>query len=447
MILFSRISAYACSAICAGLLSVLLISCGSSSPAEESLTTAAETLPATETIPEIADKDTEPPDAEASAEVPAFGNRGVSQSMVTDDRAGEAVNLTLNLLQQVSSTTLISLGFSSAAANTCEEFDDSEAEDSCNGVLSDIESTCTEAADLIPSDSVLSDSFSDSMGCRVYFEAMIVAIADPEESARMCNELETEEEANICQGWAENLSEVGDMCDAAGGEREICLAAMFEVVSDVGLAPLVPMLSDLTDANCEARQSDIERDRCTTVVALSSVFSSICEAVADESERDDCKKALAPVTEYIIALMDVAFASASACYESFEEGIELEDCTMVLMLAAGNALCDELELGELEDLCFNDSDLCNFAVSGFGSGEERCLDALSQVSEGCEGLPAGPAQDGCRLAESGCSAIAIDIRREACVASIEGMNNLAACVAISSDISERVACVKDLDTG
>lgn len=443
MILFSRTSAYACSAICAGLLSMLLISCGSSSPAEESLTTAAEIPPATETIPDSADKGTEPPDAEASAEVPAFGNQGVSQSMVTDDRAGEAVNLTLNLLQQVSTTTLISLGFSSAAANTCEEFDDSEAEDSCNGVLSDIESTCAEAADLIPSDSV----FSDSMGCRVYFEAMIVAIADPEESARMCNELETEEEANICQGWAENLSEVGDMCDAAGDEREICLAAMFEVVSDFGLAPVVPMLSDLTDANCEARQSDIERDRCTVVVALSSVFSNICVAVADESEQDDCQKVFAPTTEYVIALMDVAFASAAACYESFEEGIELEDCAMILILVAGNALCDELELGELEDLCFNDSDLCNFAVSGFGSGEERCLDAQSQVSEGCEGLPAGPVQDGCRLAESGCSAIAIDIRREACVASLEGMNNLAACIAISSDISERVACVRDLDTG
>lgn len=443
MILFSRSSAYACSAICAGLLSVLLISCGSSSPAEESLTTAAEIPPATETIPEIADKDTEMPDAETSADVPAFGNQGVSQSMVTDDRAGEAVNLTLNLLQQVSTTTLISLGFSSAAANTCEEFDDSEAEDSCKGVLSDIESTCTEAADLIPSDSV----FLDSMGCRVYFEAMIVAIADPEESARMCNELETEEVANICQGWAENLSEVGDMCDAAGDEREICLAAMFEVVSDFGLAPVVPMLSDLTDANCEARQSDIERDRCTTVVALSSVFSSICEVVADESERDDCQKVFAPTTEYVIALMDVAFASASACYESFEEGIELEDCTMVLLLAASNALCDELDPTVQEDLCFSNSDLCNFAVSGFGSGEERCLNALDQVSEGCEGLPAGPAQEGCRLAESGCSAITIDIRREACVASLEGMNNLAACIAISSDISERVACMRDLDTG
>lgn len=443
MILFSRMSTYARSAICAGLISVLLVSCGSSSPAEESLTTAVEIPPTTETIPEIADKDTEPPDAEASAEVPAFGNQGVSQSMVTDDRAGEAVNLTLNFLQQVSTTTLISLGFSSAAANTCEEFDDSEAEDSCNGVLSDIESTCTEVADLIPSDSV----FLDSMGCRVYFEAMIVAIADPEESARMCNELETEEEANICQGWAENLSEVGDMCDAAGDEREICLAVMFEAVSDFALAPLVPMLSDLTNANCEARQSDIERDRCTTVVALSSVFSSLCEVVADESERDDCKKALAPVTEYVIALMDVAFASAAACYESFEEGIELEDCTMVLMLATGNALCDELDPAVQEDLCFSNSDLCNFAVSSFESGEERCLDALSQVSEGCEGLPAGPAQDGCRLAESGCSAIAIDIRREACVASIEGMNNLAACVAISSDMSERVACMRDLDTG
>lgn len=443
MILFGRSSAYACSAICAGLLSMLLISCGSSSPAEESLTTAAEALPATETIPDIADKDTELPDAEASEEVPAFGNQGVSQSMVTDDRAGEAVNLTLNLLQQVSTTTLISLGFSSAAANTCEEFDDSEAEDSCNGVLSDIESTCTEAVDLIPSDSV----FLDSMGCRVYFEAMIVAIADPEESARMCNELETEEEANICQGWAENLSEVGDMCDAAGDEREICLAAMFEVVSDFGLAPVVPMLSDLTDANCEARQSDIERDRCTTVVALSSIFSSICEVVADESERDDCQKVFAPTTEYVIALMDVAFASASACYESFEEGIELEDCTMVLLLASSNALCDELDPTVQEDLCFSNSDLCNFAISGFGSGEERCLNALDQVSEGCEGLPAGPAQEGCRLAESGCSAITIDIRREACVASLEGMNNLAACIAISSDISERVACVKDLDTG
>ena len=402
-----------------------------------------ETLPTTETIPEITDKDAELPDAEASAEVPAFGNQGVSQSMVTDDRAGEAVNLTLNLLQQVSSTTLISLGFSSAAANTCEEFDDSEAEDSCNGVLSDIESTCTEAADLVPSDSV----FSDSMGCRVYFEAMIVAIADPEESARMCNELETEEEANVCQGWAENLSEVGDMCDAAGDEREICLAAIFKVVSDFGLAPLVPMLSDLTDANCEARQSDIERGRCTTVVALSSVFSSICEAMADESEKDSCETVFAPVTEYVIALMDVVFASASACYESFEEGIELENCTMVLMLAASNALCGELDTTVQEDFCFSNSDLCNFAVSGFGSGEERCLDALSQVSEGCEGLPAGPAQEGCRLAESGCGAITIDIRREACVASIEGMNSLAACATISSDMSERVACMRDLDTG
>lgn len=127
MILFGRMSAYACSAICAGLLSVLLISCGSSSPAEESLTTAAETLPAAEATPEIADPDAEPPATEASAEVPAFGNQRVSQSTVTDDRAGEAVNLTLDFLQQVSTTTLISLGFSSAAANICEEFGDSEA--------------------------------------------------------------------------------------------------------------------------------------------------------------------------------------------------------------------------------------------------------------------------------------------------------------------------------
>lgn len=443
MFLFSRMSAYACSAICAGLLSVLLISCGSSPPAEESLTTAAETLPAAETIPEIADKDTEPPGAETSAEVPAFSNQRVSQSMVTDAQAGEAVNLTLNFLQQVSTTTLISLGFSSAAANICEEFGDSEAEDSCNGVLSDIESTCTEAADLIPSDSV----FSDSMGCRVYFEAMIVAIADLEESAQMCNELETEEDANICQGWAEKLSEVGDICDAAGDEREICLVTMFELVSDFGLSSLVPMLSDLADANCEARQSDIERGRCTAVVALSSIFSSICEVAADESEKDDCEKLSAPVAEYVIALMDVTFASVSPCYESFEEGIELEDCMMIPFLVAGNALCAELDRSAQEDFCFSDSDLCNFAVSGFGSGEERCLDALSQVLEGCEGLPAGPAQEGCSLAENGCSAITIDIRRSACAASIQGMNNFAACVARSSDISERAACLRDLSSG
>lgn len=443
MFLFSRMSAYACSAICAGLLSVLLISCGSSSPAEESLTTAAETLSAAEATPEIADKDTEPLGAEASAEVPAFSNQRISQSLVTDARAGEAVNLTLNLLQQVSTTTLISLGFSSAAANICEEFDDSEAEDSCNEVLSDIESTCTEAADLIPSDSI----FSDSMGCRVYLEIMIVAIADPEESAQMCNELETEEKVNICQGLAEIFGEFGDICDAAGDEREICLATAFEIVYDSGIALLVPVLSDLADANCEARQSDIERDRCTLVVLLPSALSGICEAVVDKSEKDDCETLSVPVAEYATALMDVAFASASACYESYEEGIELEDCTGIAMLAAGNALCTALDRSVQEGLCFSNSDICNFAVSGFESGEERCLDALSQVLEGCEGLPAGPAQEGCRLAENGCSAITIDIRRAACVASIQGMNNLAACLARSSDMSERAACLRDSNSG
>lgn len=442
MVLFSRMTAFSCSAICAGLLSVLLVSCGSSSSVEESLTTAEEISTTVETTPEIADEDTGLA-VEALTEIAAFGNQRVSQSMVTDDQAGEAVNLTLNLLQQVSTTTLISLGFSSAAEDICEDFEDSEAKDSCSGVLGEIESTCTEAVDLFSADAVI----SDLMGCRVYFEAMIVAIAEPEKSAQMCNELGTEEKVNYCQGWAENLSEWGDICDTAGDEREICLVAIFEIFSEVGLAPIVPMLSDLADANCEARQSDIEIDRCTAIVALSSIFSSVCEALADESEKDDCQRVFAPVTEYLIALLDITFASASACYESFEEGIELEDCGTISMIAAGNALCAELDPAAQEDFCFSSGDVCDFAISGFGSGEERCLDAVSQVLEGCETLPAGPAQEGCRLAEGGCSAITIDIRREACVASIQDMNNMATCVARSSDMSERVACLRDLDGG
>ena len=428
---------YSAGAICASLLAVLLISCGSSSP-EQSSTPAETEAPAVDE----ASSDT----GQSADEISSSAQR-LSISGVSDTQANEVISLTLNLMQELPTTSVVSLRTDEAAAEVCDGLGDKAAKEDCNYALDTVNSVCEEIDDFGLSGAVI-DSVDD---CRFYFQAMLVAFADQESSDRMCRRLTNDAQISLCKDWAANMGEYSQMCDLTGREREICLAAIFRFLADFWAEAMTPMLNSVADADCEASLSDLERDRCTAVAAVTSLLESVCVIISDSSNRADCQSSISPLVSYTISWINVSFDAAAPCYESYEENLEREDCLSISLFIAGNALCSELpsELpsGFSDDLCFDQEEMCDYAASSFGSGKERCLDAMSRSSEGCAAISAGPEKQVCQIAERGCSGITITPRQEDCLAAIRGVKALLECVEISEVVSERRACLRNLEGG
>ena len=429
---------YSAGAICASLLAVLLISCDGSSP-EQSSTTAETETPAVDE----ASSDT----GKSAAETSSSAQR-LSVSRVSPTQANEAISLTLNLMQELPTTSLVSLRTGEAAAEVCDGLEDKPAKEDCNYALDTVNSVCEEIDGVGLSGAVI-DSVDD---CRFYFQAMLVAFADQESSDRMCRRLTNDAQINLCKDWAANMGEYSQICDlGAGREREMCLAAVFRFLADFWDDAMTPMLNSVADADCEASLSDLERGRCTAVAAIAPLLESVCSIVADSSDRADCQSSMSPIISYVISWMNVSFAAVAPCYESYEEDLDREDCLAIAMFIAGNALCcelpSELPSGFSGDFCFDQEEMCDYSASSLGSGKERCLDAMSRSSEGCAAISAGPEKEGCQIAERGCSGITVTSRQEDCLASIRGVKALLKCVEISEVVSERVACLRNLEDG
>ena len=418
---------YSAGAICASLLAVLLISCGSSSPEQSSTPTETETPAVDE-----ASSDT----GQSAAEISSSAQR-LSMSRVTPTQANEAISLTLDLMQELPTTSLVSLRTGEAAAEVCNGLEDKAVIEDCNYALDTVNSVCEEIDGIGLSGAVI-DSVDD---CRFYFQAMLVAFADQESSDRMCHRLENDAQVNLCRDWASNMGEYSQICDLTGREREMCLAAVFRFLADLWDAAMTPMLNSVADADCEASLSDLERDRCTAVAAITPMLEAVCGVISDYSDRADCQSSMSPIISYAISWVNVSFAAVAPCYESYEEGPDIEDCLAIAMFIAGKALCSELPIelpiGISGDFCFDQEEMCDYSASSFGSGKERCLDAMSRSSEGCAAISEGPEKEGCQIAERGCSAITVTSRQEDCLAAIRGMKPLIECVEI--DESERVA--------
>ena len=428
---------YSAGAICASLLAVLLVSCGSSSP-EQSSTPAEMETPAV---------DEASSDTGRSADEISSSAQRLSMSGVSTTQANEAISLTLSLMQELPTTSVVSLRTGEAAAEVCDGLEDKAAKEDCDYALDTVNSVCEEIDGVGLSGAVI-DSVDD---CRFYFQAMLVAFADQEASDRMCRRLTNDAQINLCKDWAANMGKYSQICDLeAGREREMCLAAIFRFLADFWDEAMTLMLNSVADADCEASLSDLERGRCTAVAAIVPLLESVCGIFAD-SDRADCQSSMSPIISYVISWMNVSFAAVAPCYESYEEDLDREDCLAILMFIAGNALCSELpsELpsGFSSDLCFDQEEMCDYAASSFGSGKERCLDAMSRSSEGCAAISAGPEKEGCQIAERGCSGITVTSRQEDCLASIRGVKALLECVEISEVVSERVACLRNLEGG
>ena len=472
MFSINRPAVYAASV---ALLAALLISCGSSSP-EQSTTPAETVAPAVEETEEAeeASADTGKP---AVAEESASETVGTSETSASEaskaskasssterlpmpristDRASEVASLALDISQKLPTTSLAALRADEAASDVCSGFNNAEAKKYCNSAIYSVDTICDEAAALIPPTGVLAEGgLGDAEECTVYFKAMIVAVADRSRAAEMCDRLGDEEQINICQVWAADLNtESDDICGFAGSEREMCLAGLVKFIGDLWGELMTPMLEAIADADCEDSSSDVERDRCIAVAAIAPAFEAVCELAADmaddsEIEIEDCQRIMAPMIDFLIAFMDVTFAAADPCYESYEEELERLDCMAISMLFASKAFCSQLPSSADEadsSRCFSLEEICDNLSSIYDSDSERCLEAMNLAAEGCEELPDRTEQESCQIAEKGCSAISVISRRDDCLAAIRGVNALFECTEASgADFSETAACLRNLD--
>ena len=472
------------------MFAALLISCGSSSPEQSSI--PAETVaPAVEEVEEAPADTSKPVVAEteelasetsetvgtsetsaskaskASTDKASSSTERFSMPRVSTDRANEVASLALEIGQKLPTTSLAALRADETASDVCSGFNNAEAKKHCNSAIYSVDAICDEAAALIPSTGVLAPStgvlaeggLGDAEECTVYFKAMIVAIADRSRAAEMCSRLGDEEQINICQVWAAALNtESDDICGFAGSEREMCLAGLVKFIGDLWSELMTPMLEAIADADCEASSSDLERDRCIAVAAIAPAFEAVCELVADmaddseieiEIEIEDCQRIMAPMIDFLIAFMDVSFAAAAPCYESYEEALDRLDCMAISMLFASKAFCSQMpsSAGEADSSrCFSLEEICDNLSSIYDSDSERCLEAMNLAAEGCEELPDSTEQESCQIAEKGCNAINVISRRDDCLAAIRGVNVLFECTeARGADISETAACLRNLD--
>ena len=482
MFSINRPAVYAASA---ALFAALLISCGSSS-SEQSTTpieTAAPAVEEAEEVEEISTDTGKPAVAEteelasetvgtsatsaseaskASADKASSSTERLPMPRVSTDRASEVASLALEIGQKLPTTSLAALRADEAASDVCSGFNDAEAKKHCNSAIYSVEAICDEAAALIPSTGVLAPStgvlaergLGDAEECTVYFKAMLVAVADRGRAAEMCDRLGDEEQINICQVWAAALNtESDDICGFAGSEREMCLAGLVKFIGDLWGELVTPMLEAIADADCGDSSSDVERDRCIAVATIAPAFEAACELAADDSEIEDCLRVMAPAADFIIAYMDVSFAAAAPCYESYEEELERLDCTAISMLFASKAFCGQLPslFGEADSSrCVSQDQICDNLSSIYTVDSERCLEVVSLTAEGCEELSDRTEKESCQIAEKGCSAISVISRRDDCLAAIEGVNILFECTEVSgannsADISETAACLRNLD--
>lgn len=476
MFSINRPAVYAASA---ALFAALLISCGSSSPEQSSI--PAETVaPAVEEVEEAPADTSKPVVAEteelasetsetvgtsetgaskaskASTDKASSSTERFSMPRVSTDRANEVASLALEIGQKLPTTSLAALRADETASDVCSGFNNTEAKKHCNSAIYSVDAICDEAAALIPSTGLLAEGgFGDIEECTVYFKAMIVAVADRSRAAEMCGRLGDEEQIHICQVWAADLNaESDDICGFAGSEREMCLAGLVKFIGDLWSELMTPMLEAIADADCEASSSDLERDRCIAVAAFAPAFEAVCELVADmaddsEIEIEDCQRITAPMIDFLIAFMDVSFAAAAPCYESYEEALDRLDCMAISMLFASKAFCSQMpsSAGEADSSrCFSLEEICDNLSSIYDSDSERCLEAMNLAAEGCEELPDSTEQESCQIAEKGCNAINVISRRDDCLAAIRGVNVLFECTeARGADFSETAACLRNLD--
>ena len=448
---------YSAGAICASLLAVLLISCGSSSPEQSSTPTETET-PAVDEASSDTGKSAadEPEDSKASTDQASSSTERLSMPRVSTTQASEVISLTLDLRQQLPSTSIAALRVDEIANDVCSGFNYAEAKKSCDGAIRSVDAICDEAVALVPSAGLLAEGvLGEVEGCKAYFKAMIIAVADRSRAAEMCGRLEDAEQISICQVWSANLNaESDDICGFAGIQREMCLADLVKFIGDLWGEQVIPLLQSVVDAGCEDSSSDAERDRCVTVAVIVPAFEAACELVADvvsDSELDDCLRIMAPMTDFLISFMDVTFAASAPCYETYEEDLERQDCMAISMLFASKAFCSQLPSAANSDDssgCLSLEEICNNLSSVYDSDIDRCLEVVNLTVEGCEELSDRNEKESCQIAQNGCDAISVISRRDDCFAAIEGMNVLSECTeASSAAIPETAACLRNLEGG
>ena len=111
---------YSAGAICASLLAALLISCGSSSPEQSSTPAETETQAVDEASSDTGKSAAdEPEDSKASTDQASSSTERLSMPRVSTTQASEVISLTLDLRQQLPSTSIAALRVDEIANDIC----------------------------------------------------------------------------------------------------------------------------------------------------------------------------------------------------------------------------------------------------------------------------------------------------------------------------------------